>query len=140
MKPRLVDRIQGKYRQAAYAGANTSGINPIGKRVLVLTDEFEGTFAEGKLEFLPTMVESMNSAAESGTLVAIGSASFSLYGDGSKWTGEKPVLGDSVYFDKYAGLMAQGNDGKKYRLMEDSCIGATYTVHAEEGADTNAKK
>ncbi len=135
MKPRLVARLAGKYRQAEYLGTNTSGVIPVGKRVLIMTDIFEGTFAEGKLEFLEAQVERDNEAAESGTLIAIGDESFSIHADGAAWRGAKPKAGDSVYFTKWAGIYIMGNDGKRYRLMEDSCVAAIYTVHAKEKAD-----
>lgn len=141
MKPRLVARLAGKYRQAEYTGSNNSGIRPVGKRVLILTDVFEGTFAEGKLEFLAAQVERDNEAAESGTLICVGDEAFSIHADGATWKGVKPVAGDSVYFSKWAGIYVMGNDGQRYRLMEDSCVSAIYTVYAEEkGEDTNAKK
>jgi chaperonin GroES len=135
MKPRLVDRIQGKYKAAEFAG-NKSGVTPLGKKVLVLTDEFEGTFAGGKLEFLSDQVERMNLASESGVIVQCSAEAFTHHYDGSRWMGRTPAPGDHVYFEKYAGLLVMGNDGKKYRLMDDSCIGAIYNVESqEEGAE-----
>lgn len=135
MKPRLVDRMQGKYKPAEFKG-NPSGVNPLGKRVLVQTDEFEGTFAGGKLEFVSDMVERMNMASESGVLVAVGPEAFSHHPDGSRWLFNSPSPGDHVYFEKYAGLLVMGNDGIKYRLMDDGCIGAIYSVYgAEEELD-----
>lgn len=127
LKPRLIDRLQGKYRPSPFDG-NHSGVTPLGKRVLVRTDEFEGTFADGKLEFLSDIVERMNMASESGVLVAVGPEAFSEHPDGSRWLNNTPSPGMHVYFEKYAGILVMGNDGKQYRLMDDRCIGAIYSV------------
>lgn len=131
LKPRLVDRMQGKYKPAEFSG-NFSGVNPLGKRVLVRTDEFEGTFAGGKLEFVSDMVERMNMASESGVLVAVGPEAFSQHADGSRWLSGAPNPGAHVYFEKYAGLLVMGNDGCKYRLMDDHCIGAVYNTGLDD--------
>jgi chaperonin GroES len=129
VKPRLVSRLQGAYKAAEYGGKNTSGVTPLGKQVLVLPDEFEGTFAGGKLEFVADMVERMNLASESGLLIEAGDNAFSSHKDGTIWKGRKPTPGEHVYMEKYAGLLVMGNDGKKYRLMDDVCIGAIYLVN-----------
>lgn len=130
MKPRILPRLQGTYIAAEFNG-NTSGVNPIGKKVLILTDEFKTTFADDKLEFLPEVAERMNLASESGVLTAVGPDAFAHNSDGSK-ASVRPTVGQHVYFEKYAGLLVMGNDGRKYRLMDDACIGATYTVEVKE--------
>lgn len=135
MKPRLVDRLHGKYKAAEFLGTNTSGITPIGKKILVLTDEFDPTFAGGKLEFVPEMVERMTLASESGVVMEAGQEAFTRHTDGSPWNGRRPVPGDHVYIEKYAGLLVMGNDSKKYRLMDDSCIGGIYTIGEPDNVD-----
>jgi chaperonin GroES len=142
LKPRLVDRLQGSYQAAEFDATkgNTSGVIPLGKKVLVQMDEFVGTFADGKLEFLPEMVERMNMASESGAVIECGPDAFAYHADGSRWVSRKPVPGEHVYAEKYAGLLIMGNDGKRYRLMDDSCIGAIYTVYAEGGEDGSRKE
>ena len=115
MKPRLVDRIQGKYRPAEFAG-NNSGVSPLGKKILVMTDEFEGTFAGGELVFIQEQIERMNLASESGVIIALGSEAFSHHADGTRWVSRRPEPGEHVYFEKYAGLLVMGNDGKPRRI------------------------
>ena len=128
MKERLVSRLHGTYKAAFYLGRNTSGVTPLGKKVLVQADEFQSEFAGGKLTHIPELVERMDLASESGCIIECGDQAFSRNNDGSVWNGRKPQAGDHVYTEKYAGLMVMGNDGKKYRLMDDSCVGAIYLV------------
>jgi co-chaperonin GroES (HSP10) len=63
------------------------------------------------------MVDRMSEAAETGTLIAIGSKAWAKSSD------EKPEVGQRVIFEKYAGSYQWGADGRRYRLMDDRCIG-----------------
>lgn len=141
LAPRMVQRLQGDYQIAPWSGENTSGIVPIGKNVLVRMDTFVSTFAGGALTFLEEQVERMNLGAESGTVYAVGDQSFRHSHDGTTNTGIKPVPGDRVYCEKYAGKEIMGDDGIKYRLMADSCIGGLYRgehalIHMEKEQQT----
>lgn len=126
LEPRVIPRMQGDFVVAPWEGSNTSGILPIGKNVLVRMDTFVSTFAGGKLTFINEQVERMNLGAESGTIYAIGDQAFRHNHDGTSNTGLKPKDGDRVYCEKYAGKEIMGDDGVKYRLMDDSCIGGLY--------------
>lgn len=126
LSQRVVPRMQGDFVTATWDGKNTSGIEPIGKNVLVRMDTFVSKFAGGKLEFLDTQVERMNLGAESGTLYAVGDQAFIHNYDHTLNTGLKPVPGDRVYVEKYAGREIMGDDGVKYRLMDDRCVAGIY--------------
>lgn len=123
---RVVPRMQGDYLTAVWDGQNTSGVEPVGKNVLVRMDVFVSKFAGGKLQFLEEQVERMNLGAESGTIYGIGDQAFKHNNDGTGNTGRKPTVGERVYCEKYAGREIMGDDGNKYRLMADSCIAGLY--------------
>jgi co-chaperonin GroES (HSP10) len=53
-----------------------------------------------------------------GTLLAVGGKAFEDFGDPS------PVLGDKVYFAKYAGMILESDSKIEYRLMSDKDITA----------------
>lgn len=126
LEPRLVPRIQGDFHVAPWEGKNPSGVEPIGKNVLVRMDTFVSTFAGGKLEFISEQVSRMNLGAESGTVYAIGDQAFRHNYDHTLNDGIKPAPGDRVYCEKYAGREVMGDDGVKYRLMDDRCIAGLY--------------
>lgn len=128
MAERIVPRMQGDAIAAPWnaEAGNTSGIEPIGKNVLVRMDLFVPTFAAGKLHLLDTQIERMNLGAESGTIYAIGDQAFRHNTDHTLNDGKKPVAGDRVYCEKYAGREIMGDDGNKYRLMVDNCIAGLY--------------
>ena len=122
-QPTFHKGIQGDYIPAFYPGENTSGLKVFGKNVLLAVDEFSPTSAGG-IEFLEDYVEKKTAAAETGCIFATGPEAFRQFDDGSKWSGDKPELGDRVYFEKYAGLIAKGMDGRTYRIMDYRAIGA----------------
>lgn len=139
MASRVVPRMQGDYQTAPWDGKNTSGVEPIMKNVLVRMDQFVSEFAGGKLQFLSEQVERMNLGAESGTIYAVGDQAFKHNGDGTLNAGIKPVPGDRVYCEKYAGREIMGDDGTKYRLMADSCIAGMYRGENAIIQDVGAK-
>ena len=145
LEPRMVARMQGDFIIAPWAGSNTSGIVPIGKNVLVRMDCYVPTLIKNPfgadIVALDTQVERMNLGAESGTIYAIGDQAFRHNNDGTLNNGMKPVEGDRVYCEKYAGKEIMGDDGHKYRLMDNSCIGGLYRgahalIRQPEGSET----
>ena len=104
---------------------------PLGDRVIVRVDEVKETSAGGVM--LPFDVqERHNAASTTGVIVALGDAAFYWSFDRTrKWEGEKPVVGNRVLFDKYAGALVPGDDDNWYRIMDDKCIGCI----EEETAD-----
>lgn len=132
MQERFVKGLQFNYVEAQWSGTNTSGVLPIGKRILVMMDTMPEK-SQGGVIITDTKREIMSMAAETGTLVAIGPEAFKHHHDGTTWISAKPVPGRRIYVEKYAGLEIMGDDGQKYRLMDDGCAGAIF-VSAGEAA------
>lgn len=125
MEAKLIKNLQAEYIPAVWSGADTSGIRVVGKTVLVLMDACSG-MTTGNIALPPDYVERMSMSSESGVLVAVSPGAFLLNEDMTPWTGEKPKAGDRVYIEKYAGKLVKGRDGKTYRIMDYSSIGAVY--------------
>lgn len=150
LEPRIIKGLQADYFRASWSGKNDSGLRPIGTSVLVLMDQCSTTTSgeagaalleeagikseaqqiEGHADSLivipPEIIEKMNHASESGTVVAVGSAAFRYYDDGSAWTDYKPKPGDHVFTERYAGREIRGADGKTYRMMTYTNIGGLH--------------
>ena len=150
LEPRIIKGLQADYVRAVWSGKNDSGLRPIGTSVLVLMDQCNTTSSgeagaallkeagiesdrqqvEGSSGTLvvipPEIIEKMNHASESGTVVAVGSAAFRYYDDGSTWTDYKPKPGDHVFTERYAGREIRGADGKVYRMMTYTNIGGLH--------------
>lgn len=105
---------------------NNSGIQPVGPRVLVLPVETERKTASGILLMDKTaMMEEM--AQTQGYVISIGDTCWD----------DQPTLwakeGDLVMFGKYSGVVYDGNDKQKYRILNDKDVVAVITI--EEKAD-----
>lgn len=126
MSQRILPRMQGDYIAAAWDGTNPSGVQPIGKNVLVRMDSFKTTMGTTNLQWHDAQVERANLGSESGTIYAIGDQAFKHNTDLTMNDGYKPAPGERVYCEKYAGREIMGDDGNKYRLMADGCIAGLY--------------
>lgn len=124
MEGRLITGDQREFIVSAWSGTNESGYDPLDDKVLVMMDEHADT-TSGGIIVVDTAVERQTAAAETGTIVALGPAAF-VYNDEAtrKWVGRRPEPGDRVYVSRYSGQLLQGIDGKTYRLMSQSCVGA----------------
>lgn len=122
LAPRLLKGINAEYGRAEYPGSNTSGVRPLGKSVVILMDSCAET-SSGGVMLPPEIIGQMNVASESGVIVACGVEAFSYFDDGTKWTDYKPLPGDRVFVEKYAGREIRGRDGRLYRLMTYTCVG-----------------
>ena len=92
---------------------NDSGFVPCGHRVLVLPESVEKVTAGGiVLTSESTGKEEM--AQVRGTVVAVGAGCWK-----DTTTAAWAAAGDRVVFGKYCGLMWDGADGKKYRILND---------------------
>jgi co-chaperonin GroES (HSP10) len=108
---------------------NTSGIHPLGDRVLIKPDEIEKTSPGGIIIVDP---EERHAMAQSiGTVVAVGPDCWVDHVErgpqGTKtvgFSGPFAQPGDRVCFAKYGGLQVPGKDGKLYRIMNDVDITA----------------
>lgn len=94
---------------------NSSGIFPVGYRVLVKPDPIKETTAGGII-IAETIRDSRHQAQTTGTLVAVGDFAWKEY----PWHWAKP--GDRVIFARYGGLDLEGADGEHYRMLNDEQI------------------
>lgn len=138
MKPRLLKTDLAQYEAALYPGRNTSGIKPFGDNVLVLPDKAAGSLTKsGLLLATEETQERHSNAATSGTVFALGDDAFTWNAMRTKkFDGTRPVAGDRVLFQRYAGALYVGKDGQTYRLMSESCIAGL--MNEEEAADVAA--
>lgn len=90
---------------------NNSGIEPLGYRVIIESDERKET-TDGGI-YLPEIISEREEMAQvKGTLVAKGP---------DAWSGKGPEEGSRVLFAKYAGYLHTEN-GVKYRVVNDEDI------------------
>jgi co-chaperonin GroES (HSP10) len=93
------------------------GINPKGHRLLVLPDEVEVTTKSGIV--IATGVQEFREqlAQVDGVVVAMGNTCYSDQPE--PWC----KVGDRIIFGKYSGIIREGKDGKKYRVINDlDCV------------------
>lgn len=132
LQPRLIKGLQAEFIPAEWPGENASGLQVFGKNILVKMDACAKTSAGGVI-MLDEMVDRMTEASESGCIYAVGAAAFRLFDDGHRWEGEKPLVGQRVYVEKYAGVKARGRDGALYRIMDERCIAAALLDDSKDG-------
>jgi chaperonin GroES len=97
---------------------NQSGIHPQGHRVLVKPLEIEQRTASGIILATEGQKEREDMSNTTGEVIAMGNDCFP---DQTPWC--KP--GDRVVFAKYSGLLYQGKDGMRYRIINDDNVVAT---------------
>ena len=98
---------------------NTSGVNPLDQRVLVLPDAVEEKTKGGI--FLPeTHKEQQKFATMKGVLIAVG---LNAWQEARMAIGfAAPIVGSRVLIAKYGGVEIEGADGKEYRILNDEDI------------------
>lgn len=120
----LITTPLAQYEPAQWNGKNESGIKPIGDRVLVLPDKAP-LKSTGGVIFTDQKQDIDGEAAETGVLIGIGEAAWKWNSDRTRpYDGTRPVIGQRIWFERYAGSKQYGKDGVAYRLMDDKCIGA----------------
>lgn len=92
---------------------NTAGFEPLGHKLLVEPLSVEKTTSSGIVLAMETTNKD-EMAQIVGTVIAVGPAAWS---DNAVQAWAAP--GDRVLFAKYAGLLWNGADGKKYRVIND---------------------
>lgn len=116
------------YVPAEWNGKNESGIRAIGDRVLVLPDKAAAQSAGthgAPILFTDQKQDIDGLAAETGVIISIGDGAWTWNSDRTRpYKGTKPVVGQRVWFDRYAGSPQHGKDGVVYKIMDDKCIGA----------------
>lgn len=101
------------------AELNTSGLEPMDLRVLVLPDPPEKKI--GSIIIPEVAAEQKRQAMMFGTLVAIGENAWEeAVARGQHFV--RPQPGDRIVFAKYGGVVITGKDGKDYRLMNDEDV------------------
>jgi chaperonin GroES len=124
LAPKLIKTEIASYRPVEWAGKNESGYTPLGDLVLVLIDQVDEKTLGG-VHIPDDVRERQDLAAESGVVVAMGEGAFVWSADRRRpFVGRKPVVGERVYIERYAGQLVSGLDGCRYRLMGDKQIGA----------------
>ena len=95
--------------------SNPSGISPVEFKVLIKQElsETERRAEASGLALPPELREREAMAGVRATLLAIGGNAY------EDWKGLKPKPGDRVYTAKYSGIEVIGEDGGKYRLIND---------------------
>ena len=127
MQTRLIQTAKAIYDAATWSGRNESGRTPFGDAVLILPD-LAAEKTKGGILFADTTKESQSLAAETGLVVAVGEGAFKWSADRTRpFEGRKPVAGDRIDYERYAGQQILGVDGQIYRLMTDKCVIALIT-------------
>jgi co-chaperonin GroES (HSP10) len=128
LESRILHRTadQREFVKAEWTGANTSGIQPLDDKCLVRMDDHAEVTSGGIV--IPDDTRARQSmASETGVLVALGEAAFLYADDGVRvWVTRKPVPGDRVVVERYAGRTVQGVDGVEYRLCSQRAIGGVF--------------
>lgn len=121
--PNLLVTPLGEYLPRDWDGYNTSGLQPTGDCVLILPDQ-PLEKSSGGVWLLDEYVERIAAAAESGTIIAIGSGAWFWNQDRTRrYEGMKYKVGDGCRFTRYAGQLHHGLDGLIYRIVSDKEIG-----------------
>jgi chaperonin GroES len=96
---------------------NKSGFLPVGYRLLVLPDVIQKRSAGGL--YLPEETTGREEMAQvKGTLIAVGDGCWS----DTPAAKDYPKPGDRIVFGKYSGLLWNGADGEKYRILNDTDV------------------
>lgn len=92
---------------------NHSGIYPVGHRVLILPEQIEEKTEAGIILHTVSQKAREEMAQIEGKVIAIGTTAYS----------DQPIpwccVGDKVIIGKYSGLIYDGKDGQKYRVIND---------------------
>jgi chaperonin GroES len=107
---------------------NSSGIEPLGSRVLIKPLVVEQVTKVGIILAAPTELRKEQRAQDRGEVIAVASGAWADQ-PGDAWC--KP--GDNVVFARYAGNVWQGEDGIYYRLVNDLDIVAKLSDAVEKG-------
>jgi len=106
--------------------SNESGIYPVGHRVLVLPEQVEEKSEGGIILHHGTNLAREEMAQIKATVVALGTTAYA--DQPSAWCKEK----DRVVIGKYSGLLYDGFDGKKYRIINDLDVVAVIEKESKE--------
>lgn len=91
---------------------NPSGIRPLGDQVLVFPDPMEQVTASGIQIMTDKELDRLELGQTEGVVVA--------------GAGEGYEVGDRIIFTKYSGLLMDGVDGLRYRLVDKRDVRGVY--------------
>jgi len=94
---------------------NNSGISPVGISILVLPDPVEQTTESGIVLSTHSQHAREEMAQTDGEVIAI--APHAYYDEAPRCK-----VGDRVIMASYSGMIREGNDGLKYRLIKDNDV------------------
>jgi co-chaperonin GroES (HSP10) len=94
---------------------NNSGITPVGISILVLPDPVEQTTDSGIVLSTHATHAKEEMAQTDGEVIAI--APHAYYDEAPRCK-----VGDRVIMASYSGIIREGNDGLKYRLIKDNDV------------------
>ena len=98
---------------------NSSGIQPVDDRVLVLPTKID-RMTEGGIALPETVAEMEEVGHIKGTIAAMGAQAF----EDIEKPDQRPKVGAIVAMARYAGYLMQGKDKQEYRLVNDRDIAA----------------
>lgn len=99
---------------------NTSGIQPLVFNVLVEPD-VPPIVSAGGIRFPDEYRDKQTMSATTGTVIAVSATAFTF-----EHGAEKAEPGDRVAFNRHSGMLVDGNDSKKYFILQDKSIVAVY--------------
>ena len=131
MQDRILKTGNGQFKSAVWTGKNESLIEPVCDKIVVLPDEAEKVTSGGI--HIPDDIKARQSmGAVSGLLVAAGPQAFAYDSNRLvRWEGSRPKPGDRIVFSRYSGEEYPGADGRTYRVMQDTSVGAVVERAAE---------
>lgn len=104
---------------------NESGLKPVGVSVLVLPDQVEKTTSSGIVVSTDENADREQLRQTDGVVIDISANAF--YDEPPRCQ-----VGDRVIMAAFAGMVREGADGKKYRLIRDHDIVAVITKEKEK--------
>lgn len=99
---------------------NAAQIRPIGDQILILPDQVEQTTASGIQIMSDKEMDRLELGQTEGVVVEIakGLVNPVFFDTNDVKTSLEFAVGDRVIFAKFSGLLMDGADGKRYRLVE----------------------
>lgn len=130
MMPKLFKTSIAIYTQAEWNGKNESGWDAHGDKLIVKPDHMAELTAGG-IKLPDDVVDRHTMAAEAGVIVSIGDDCFKFLANGMPYSGRSPKLGERVSIGRYSGQQLMGHDGARYRILNDSEVGAVASVQLD---------
>ena len=129
MQDRILKTANGQFKTAIWTGQDESKLEPVCDKIVVLPDEAMDKI--GSIHMPDELKDRQSLGAVSGLLVSVGPQAFAYDSNRLvKWEGWRPQPGDRIVFSRYSGEEYPGADGRTYRVMQDTCVGAVVERNA----------